>query len=261
MPILEHWASEHDFRMVAMKGKRRLYQRGHRSSPYIVFVDFKQRESEISVTAWIHVSLTMRLLSLLLLPVELLVEPSGWLAAIQRRKVCHEMNVLLDRYRQPPIFGSRGFHLADIDITTLGMMVLMTLPIFFYLFSASSQIEVRSGLFNELLAAVGRHFGVLVSAGGGILALHQFVVVRTLPQLLWKNVSVFVGAGIFFLVSLSLLTRTSQDVTHGKITHFCVQQFDRVNCNQALDRLTPEERDQVRLRLRQIDKELSLRPR
>ena len=52
--ILEHWTSEHGYRLTAMKGKRRVYQKSGDHRGYATFVEVKEKEEETQVIAWIE---------------------------------------------------------------------------------------------------------------------------------------------------------------------------------------------------------------
>src|SRR5438046_2401921 len=54
-PIIEHWAHEYGFHLVAMRGPKRLYQKHDNESRFVWLLEVKQHERRVTMSAWVHV--------------------------------------------------------------------------------------------------------------------------------------------------------------------------------------------------------------
>jgi hypothetical protein len=258
--VIEHWAAEHGFHLTALKGRRRLYRKGFQQTLFLTFLDVKHDENSVTLTGWIEVGLVARLLSGFTLPTVLQLEPGGFNGVVQRRQACREMNLLLDRMKQPPILGSTGLHIGDLDLTSMGLIAIFGLFFFVYIYSTSAAAEVRPGLSQALLSAAGQPFFILLGLAFVLLAIHHFFTIRRLNRLMWRLISVGTCGLIFAGTSLFFLSRTSADMVNVKVTYHCIQHYQKSACEGAMARLSPRDRDAVLKRLQTLEKQLTLKP-
>jgi hypothetical protein len=260
-PIIEHWASEYGFHLIAVRGKRRLYQKGEHAFHYLTFIDVKQAESHLSFNAWIRVGWFMRLMTLFFLPSEMPVNPKGFLGIVRRRQVCREINSLLSRFKQPLILESGGFHWADLDITTLALTVGLVAGVAFFVFATTFRFELKPGLAGGLLYPIVQQAGLLVVIGLVLMTLHQGIVIRKW-WIHWpvKLGSMFGALLIFVVFIVGFTLKTSSEMMEVKVTYHCIYHYRKDLCQQILGRLSPGDRSYVLGKLNLLQNELSVRP-
>ena len=253
---LESWASDLGYRLIAMRGQRRLYVKAHPGKLCKSYVDVRQSDRGVSLSAWAEPHFLLRLLYLLSLPSELNPEPGGLKGIRIRRGLCRDLNNLLVRLNQPIVFQSDRFHPADLDWslyllagTVVASLAGFTLPLV-------AKMEVRAGLSNPLLEALGRQAGILAGVGAVLLAAQWFAL-KKLTRPLYRMLTAK-GLGMAFLVLCILVfTRTGSEIGDTKFAYHCLRRFDAAECRLVLQRLAPAERERYRQRLHAIEKELS----
>lgn len=259
-PLIEHWTSEYGYRLVAMKGTRRLYQKGDDESLYQVFVEFRHQENRIILSSWIQTNFKMRLMTLFLVPAVLLVEPQGsWKGKSIRRDTCRDLNSLLMRFRQPEIVGSGGFHITDMDHSTLFLSVLLLIPVHAFLISTFMKLQVKTGLSNALITNIGNKTQTLLIAACILIGLHHFGILRFFKAFWMKTTSVAIFTILFTLFTIFISTRTRSEIQIARLTHNCVMYFDEKACAADLKTLKPQEREALSKQLGFFQNQLATR--
>lgn len=258
-PILEHWATEHTFSLVALRGKRRLYRKGDNPAFFTTFLEFKQNEDRVTLSAWIAVGFVARFLSFFLLKTELPISPAGYLGVRVRRQACRDINSLLMRFRQQIIYGSDTFHLGDLDPTTLALGCLLLMPAMGYLVANITKLEVVPGLSNSLLFSLGKHLSLLCGVAALLLFVHDFFAVKRFGSLPMRVTSMVVGMILFVVLSIYLATRTATEMVETKLTFYCVHWYHSRICPKLLDEMSRGTRLEVLNKLQNLYQELSLR--
>lgn len=256
-PIIEHWASEHNYRLVAMKGKKRTYQRNKAPGWFTVVVDMKQIESEFRLSAWIQVGFTARAINLFSLPKELPIEATGWKGISVRRKACSELNVLLERLRQAAIADSLGFHIADLDGSTRSLALLTLLPVFYFLFGTFRSLDSDPLATLQLMRTASTPFLALAGVALAFIAFHHFFTTKKFSRLLWKSVSVGVGFSLFSVLSVFLLSYANLQTPKNHFMHNCFNKERDSKCNELWEKLSLKDKEGILERM----KEISSKPR
>lgn len=260
-PVIEHWAAENDYHLVAIKGKRRLYQKGENTNWFANLVDVKHDGRSVTLSSWIHVGWIPRALSLYIYPENLEIMPDGYVGIVRRRRACHNLNELLFRLKQPDIIGSSTFHVADLDFTTLCLFGLIAWPQVLFLAHSGVKMEIRGGLSRELLIRIGESWGILLAVSIALLITHHKYIVRKLKVTWMKWTSVGVGGMTFAVLAILLLTRTSSLMAQDKVLYYCLYRLNQPACDETLNRLSPKEQQFVMQRLNQLQQELAISPR
>ncbi len=260
-PVIEHWATEAGFRLAAVKGKRRLYQRGADSPLYREFLDIKQSQEGLGMTvsAWLQVGFWARAVSLFRLPSEMNPEPHGFFGVRARRRLGRDLNVLLERFRQRPITGTGGFHPSDLDLSLLVLAPLMLAPALGFIIPAALKLEVKAGLSNPLLVSLGKEAGEIGLWALGLLTV-QSIAARFLKQPLHKALS---AAGCFVaytVMCVFFFTWTATESLETRFAYHCLHHYNEASCKKTLDGLSSRERDLVLNRIHAVQKELSYGP-
>ncbi len=256
-PIVEHWANEYDYHLIAIRGKRRLYQKGYPGSLYVTNFDIRQEEGHVILAAWIVPSFLTRALSFFTMPKELKIDPRGHSGIVKRRRICREMNALLERFKQNSIHESTGIHWADLDPTTLILAGALGLPLFIFLAGTVNGFEIRPGLVPLLLAAVGRPLAWLTALAAAVVLLHQSLALNRLKTLPLKAISAGSIFVLYTVLTLVVTSRTTWDMTEAKVTFHCVQKYKKEVCEGILGRLSIKQRTHVLEKLQQLEKELT----
>ena len=258
--IIEHWASECGYRMVACKPRRRLYQRGN-SKAYLTLVDIRHEEHRVVLTSWIQVGFKLRLATLWVLPKELPVEAAGFLGIRTRRAATRDLNLLLGRLRQHEILNSRSFNVFDLDLSTLLLSAVLIIPWCYYAFSSALRVEVRPGLSASLLGTLATKLMLLFVVAMTVILLHHWVMVKKMSKTWIKITSASVLGILFAALSMVFVTRTATEIREQKIAHHCILRFDSARCSQELAQMSPKDREILTKRMDAVQKELALRPR
>lgn len=259
-PIIEHWAHEMDFHLVAMKGNRkRTYMKGDPGF-YAIYIDIRHEMGRVVMSAWIQVGMKLRMLSLFTLPSELPVDPHGFKGIRTRRRTCVELNSLLTRLRQPEIAESDSFHFSDLDMTSLMLMAALTVPLIAFIVVLALQLEIRSGLSNPLLLELFSRTGILAGTALTLFLVHHLFFVRYSGERRWlKSLSLSVFSLAFISFSLFSLTRTRTEMIEQRIAHYCILHFNEATCEQRLSSLSERDRQSLSKRLELFQKSLTKR--
>ena len=256
---IESWARETGFHMVAYKSKKRLYQKGMAPDSFVTFLEVRHEEGRVVLKSWIEVSSKMRWLSLFHLPKELKIEPTGFWGVRIRRRACREINDLLVRLKQPEIAQSQYFHLVDLELTTLGLIGLLPLPMLLFILGLVGKIDIAAGLSNSLLSLFGERLILICGVGISFVLIHHWVVIKHLRKE-WANlVSFSVSAILFITLNIFLFTRTSREMLDQKLVHYCVSHFSEVKCQNQYFALSPSERTAFAKKLEVLQKSLALK--
>lgn len=258
-PMIEHWAVEHGYRMIACKPRRRMYVKSSNEHFYSRYLDIRHEDTRVVLSGWIGVGFRLRAFCLFLMPSILPIEPKGFLGIRTRRRACHEFNVLLSRFRQPTIVGSEGLHIADLDLSTLLMSgIFLGVLTAFSIFS-STKMEVTPGLSNGMLSELLQKISWLVVLGTSFLSVHHWGVTKRFSESWKKGLSASILSLVFTGLSLFLITRTVHEFAKQKISHHCLWQLNSERCETALSLLSAKERADLTHRLETLQKEIVLR--
>jgi hypothetical protein len=256
---IESWARDNGFHMVAYKSKKRLYQKGMVPDSFITFLEVRHEEGRVVLKSWIEVSSKMRWLTLFHLPKELKIEPTGFWGVRIRRRSCREINDLLARLKQPEIAHSQYFHWGDLELTTLGLIGLLPLPVLLFVLGLVGKIDIAAGLSNSLLSLFGEKLLLILGVGISCVLIHHWVVIKHLRKE-WANlVSFSVSAILFITLNIFLFTRTSREMLDQKLVHYCVSHFSEVKCQNQYSALSPSERTAFAKKLEVLQKSLALK--
>ncbi len=256
---IESWARETGFHMVAYKSKKRLYQKGMAPDSFVTFLEVRHEEGRVVLKSWIEVSSKMRWLSLFHLPKELKIEPTGFWGVRIRRRACRVINDLLVRLKQPEIAHSQYFHWGDLELTTLGLIGLLPLPMLLFILGLVGKIDIAAGLSNNLLSLFGERLILICGVGISFVLIHHWVVIKHLRKE-WANlVSFSVSAILFITLNIFLFTRTSREMLDQKLVHYCVSNFSEVKCQNQYSALSASERTAFAKKLEVLQKSLALK--
>ncbi|NBX76507.1 MAG: hypothetical protein EBQ92_08125 [Proteobacteria bacterium] len=256
---IESWARETGFHMVAYKSKKRLYQKGMAPDSFITFLEVRHEEGRVVLKSWIEVSSKMRWLTLFHLPKELKIEPTGFWGVRIRRRACREINDLLVRLKQPEIAQSQYFHWGDLELTTLGLIALLPLPILLFALGLVGKIDIAAGLSNSLLSLFGEKLILIFGVGISFVLLHHWVVIRHLRKE-WANIASFSMAAIIFItLNIFLFTKTSREMLDQKLVYYCVSHFNESKCQNQFSSLSPAEKTAFSKKLESLQKSLALK--
>lgn len=256
---IESWARETGFHMVAYKSKKRLYQKGMAPDSFITFVEVRHEEGRVVLKSWIEVSKKMRWLTLFHLPKELKIDPEGFWGIRVRRRACREINDLLIRLKQPEIAGSQFFHWGDLELTTLGLVGLLVVPLLLFSLGLIGKIDIAAGLSNNLLALFGEKLILIFGTGISLILIHHWVVIKQVRKE-WATVVGFsVSAILFITLNIFLFTRTSREMLDQKLVHYCVSHFSESKCKDQFALLSPSEKAIFSKKLEALQKSLALK--
>ncbi len=255
--MIEHWASEQNYRMIAMKGSsRRLYVKNHDAKWLSQYVDVRVTgdNSRVQIVGWMMPGWAAKLASLYRLKVPVNLFEAGWIGKRLRRHFTLELNILLLRFRQSAITGSLGFNLMDLRPETFAFsagLILISL-LFPALFLLQMPIS-KTWLGYSLTQTLNQFLWVAIPAGvvAAILALvYKFSAVR------WVRAAV---AGLGFALVLGvggykLHTDLGKHVTKVAFAS-CFESTADLTCQKWLHSIPADKRMQVILqldRLRQV---------
>lgn len=255
-PIIEHWASEMGYRMVAFKGRRRLYQKGSSQSTYQTFVEVRHDEGRVVLCAWITVGFALRALTFFLLPSVLPIDATGYKGIRTRRQAVRDLNGLLIRFRQREIANSDSFHLLDLDLTTLGLAGLLAAPLVGVLLALMLRLQISPGLSNALLVLIGKRAGFLLAGAVILLLIHHLYFVKRNFESWVKWLSLGVFTVIFSTLSVALLTSTRSEMLEQKVSYHCIMRFHADSCREMLTGLSEPQREQFLQRVEELRKSL-----
>ena len=100
---LDQWAQEFKFELQAQDEASRLYQKGHNILIPPLMVQVTVTEAAYHLEAWVRNPMINRILTLGLLPFEMIINKGGFLGFVPRDKARKEVNVLLERIGVPLI--------------------------------------------------------------------------------------------------------------------------------------------------------------
>lgn len=265
-PVFEHWAAENGYRLIALRNKRRLYQFGRDKSQFITFVDVKQDGTHVRFKAWTRASWLARVFRLFLLPAKMSIDPQGFLAIRYRRKVCHQLNSLLERLGQPPILFSQNFHWADLDLTTIALIPLVIAPTAAFTYVCVPPLQSILYQFDNetlqlMLFTLGVRLSVISLLALTLVGVHHWVVVRRLNFWLAKIGSVVVAGLIVTFTAMGLRPGTDPAALKKQATVHCLYEFEQESCQKALNGLDLGERLALKRELKLFYKELSVMDR
>lgn len=256
---IESWARDTGFHMVAYKSKKRLYQKGMVPDAFITFLEVRHEEGRVVLKSWIEVSSKMRWLSLFHLPKELKIDPRGFWGIRVRRRACRELNDLLIRLRQPEIAESQYFHWGDLEVTTLGLIGLLPIPVVLFALGLVGKIDIAAGLSNNLLSLLGEKLALIFGVGISFVLLHHWVITKQVKKE-WANLLSFSVSATFFLtLNIFLFTRTSREMLDQKLVHYCVSHFSEVKCQAQFSQMTQAERLAFSKKLETLQKSLAFK--
>lgn len=260
-PLLEHWAAENGYHLVALRANRRLYQLGEAGGSFITYFEIRQDGTRVRIKAWTLASLSARAFRLFLLRSEVPINPRGWIGLRYRRRVCRTLNQFLERCGQPPILHSTNFHVLDLDVTTLllGSSLLWS----GLLLMARASMGVRLPPFPWRLEVVDAILSTVAWPAAGIalvsavlVGLHDAIAVKRFGQLAVKWGSLAVGLGLVLGATLGTARVIGPRVLVRRVSVECFPKYDDQRCAALVSRLSLEERYAFANRLRTLYSEL-----
>jgi hypothetical protein len=260
-PLMEHWAAENGYHLVALRSNRRLYQLGEEGGSFVTYFEIRQDGTRVRIKAWTKASFRSRLLRAFFLPSDVPVSPKGWVGLRYRRFVCRGLNSFLLRCGQPPILHSTNFHLADLDGTTLilGSSLLWSGWLLAYRAALAVRLP-RFPLKIETLDAIVTPLAIPVAGVAGfafvVIALHHFIAVRRFGQLAVRWGSLAAGLMLVLAATLGVSRVTGPLVMVRRVSTECFPAYDPARCTTLMDALTPEQRSAFAARLRTLHNEL-----
>jgi len=260
-PIIEHWATENSYHLVALKAKKRSYQKSSGPGWYTTVVEMKQNENEFTITSWIRVGFTARALTLFLHPTEFQIYASGWKGSVARRKACAELNVLLDNMRQAAITDSLGFHLSDLDSTTRLLGGLLLLPLGFFISGTMAQLDSSPTLAADLFKLIGKPLGVLAGASVVLFSIHNFFIVKKFRRPLWKAISTGTVFTVLSILSAFCFSTATQETTRQRYVYYCFGKHADPKCKSLKEKLSPKDLEWALEATREFEKALSVKPK
>jgi len=257
-PVIEHWASENGFRLCGMRGGRRLYYRPRGlGTAFTTYLDIKERDYEVTLSSWIGVSFLSRILRLFVIPYQMNLNPRGILGVRVRRRTCRELNALLSRLGQPIIFRSDGFHIADLDASTLVFAGGCFSFLGYFFLSNVNRMEIKSGLSNPLMLIMGKEFGVVAFCAFLLLFCQHWVSLRQAPWKKWTASAVSLIA--FTAFSVFHLTKTKTETIQTKLTYHCIYRYQKPACEGVLSQLSEQDRMLMLQRIQGLSHLLTIR--
>ncbi len=255
----ESWAHEHRYHMIACKAHRRLYSKGTNPNYYTTFVDIRHDESRTVLASWIQVGFKLRALSFFLLPSTLPLSPLGLRGIRTRRQACHDLNELLEKFKQLPIHQSKGLHIADMDLSSLYLLGKMILVVASFTAALSARIELSPGLSNFLMNELFKRVMVISALGSLLFLIHHFGVARRAISSWKKILSSGVVGLIFTTLTVFLLTRTRTEALEAKVNYYCLLHFNAHRCSEAVQALPEKLRENLVQRIQLFQKELAVK--
>ena len=256
---VESWAPANGFILGATRGKRRLYQKSLPYSGAVVFLDIKEHELHVTLSAWIQFSLSARMAHLFLLPREVNPSPNGFLGVMARRSACRDLNSLLERLRQPSILGSESFHVADLDPSALLLAASLLLPLTLFFAGSIPKLEMKPALLPSLFSYWGKSALYLTLAAVSFTGIQQLLSARWLRETWMKAAT----SGLFFILTTTAcilaLGRVGARTAESKIVYNCLQAAQSPECTRVLETLPIRERQELFLKLQSLEKALTLR--
>lgn len=255
----ENWAHEHKYHMVACKAHRRLYTKGNNPDYYTTYVDIRHDASRTVLSSWIQVGFKLRALSFFLLPAILPISPTGFRGIRTRRRACHDLNNLLERFKQFPIHQSEGLHIADMDLSSLLLLGKMIFAVCVFTTVLSARIELSPGLSNFLMNELFKRVMIISACGGLLFLVHHFAVARRALDSWKKMLSAGMVSLVFTALAVFLLTRTRTEDLEAKVNYHCLLHFNATRCTVAVQALPEKLRENLVLRLQNFQKEIAIK--
>lgn len=260
-PLVEHWAAENGYHLVALRANRRMYQLGEEGQSFVTYLEIRQDGTRVRLKSWSVASFRARAMRLFMLPPEVPIDPSGWVGLRYRRFICRGLNSLLERCGQPPILHSQNFHLADLDATTLilGSTLLWSVM----LLTWRSVLTVKLPPFPwrlELLDAIVTPMAIPAASVAAFCAvvagIHHLFIVKRFGSLAikWGSLAAFVT--LIFGLTLGLSRVTGPRVLVRRVSTQCFPAYDPKACATLVEALSPEQRLAFAERLRELHTEL-----
>jgi len=255
----ENWAHEHHYHMVACKAHRRLYSKGADPNYYTTFVDIRHDSERVVLASWIQVGFRLRALTFFLLPAILPLSPVGFRGIRTRRRACHDLNAILEKFKQTPIHQSQGLHIADMDLSSLVLLGKMLLLIAGFTSVLSSRIELSPGLSNFLMNELFKRVMVISGVGTLMFLVHHFGVARRVLEPWKKMVSAGIVSLLFTASAVFFLTRTRTEDLEAKVNYHCLLHFNSKRCSSAIESLPEKVRENLAQRIQAFQKELAVK--
>ncbi len=260
-PLVEHWAAENGYHLVALRSNRRLYQLGEEGNAFVTYFELRQDGTRVRVKAWSTANFRARALRAFLLPAEVPIDPRGWVGLRYRRFICRTLNSFLVRCGQPPILHSQNFHLADLDATTLGLGTSLVWSV--CLLAYRSALVFQLPPFPWKIETVDAMVTPLALPAAGValfcailVGIHHFVAVRRFGQLTAKWGSLALGLALVLGVTLGVSRVTGPRVLVRRVTTECFPTYDDAICSRLVESLSSEQRIVFAARLRTLHNEL-----
>lgn len=251
--MIEQWASDTNFRMIAMKGSsRRLYVKNHDSRWLSQYVDIKCTDgnTRLRIVAWMMPGWLAKMAALWRLKIPVNLYEAGWIGKRMRRQFTLELNVLLTRLHQKVMTGSTGFNLMDLRPETLAFgtgLILISL-----LFPALFLLQMpmtKAWLGYSLTRALHQFLWVAVPA---LVVAAIVALVYRFSEVRWIRGTT---AGVLFAAILGfggykLHSDLSQHVTKVAFAN-CFEATHDQTCQKWLQSIPAEKRAEV---IRQLDR-------
>jgi hypothetical protein len=253
------WASNHGYTLAALRGKRRLYRKQF-SSRTVVWVDIKEHEGRMTLSAWLRFAFWSRALHGFALPEEMNPSPHGWLGAFARRTACRDLNALLASSHQAPILGSQSFHPADLDPSTFWLAGLSLIPLAVFCAGTLPEWELRLSVLPVLFAYWGQRASWLVVAIAAAVVAQEAGTrwLRANALKIGSVVALLTAITSFSVVSLS---RSSREARETELAYHCLRVGEAPACRELMESLPPDRRLGLLQHLQSVEQQLAVKDR
>ncbi len=250
--FVEHWACENNFRMIAVKGSRRLYVKNQEARWLRQYVEVKAapNNARLEIKAWMLAGWGAKLASFYRIPTPLNLLEQGWIGMRTRRGFTTELNALLIRFRQSVITGSTGFHWNDMRPETLafgGGLALISL-LFPLLFLAQMPLS-KAWLGYSLTQTLNQFLWVAVPA---VVSVGILATVYRFSEQRWVRSTT---AAVIFFIALGIAgyrfhTDVGKHVTKVAFAN-CFESIAHSSCQVWLQSIPADKRMDI---IRQLER-------
>ena len=161
--------------------------------------------------------------------------------------------------RQTEIVGSNSFHVTDIDHSTLILAAILLIPPHAFLLAHIFKFEIGVGLSNILLQNIMEKLQVILGISLGAITLHHFGLARRVKLIWAKAVSVGVVTFVVSALTVFFVTRTSKENLYAKVIHHCFVVAEETQCREVVEKLSPQERENIAQKSEAFKKHLTNR--
>jgi len=260
-PLVEHWAAENGYHLVALRANRRMYQLGEEGQSFVTYLEMRQDGTRVRLKAWSVASFRARAFRAFMLPAEVPIDPRGWVGLRYRRFICRGLNSLLERCGQPPILHSQNFHLADLDATTLILGSTLLWSVCLLTWRAVLTVKLppfpwRLELVDAIVTPMAVPAATMALFCAVVAGVHHFFVVKRFAGLTVKWASLAAFLTLIFGLTIGLSRVTGPRVLIRRVSTQCFPTYESSACGRLIEALSEEQRLAFAERLRTLHTEL-----